>query len=110
MRTNEVSQTIHLVDEHYHPDEAWKMLNELISEHFYQHNIRMMRKWESSHGFDSRPFDIKINQMKKQSLEAKMLLEEAKSLGFHVEIKANIEVRMLRKPLKDAAATNISQN
>lgn len=96
MLTKEMSQTIQLANEVCHPNDAWAMLNELVSEHTRQHKIRMLRKCESNHNFDPRPFDNNIQQMNTQCRDLKALMEEAKLLGLNVEIKASIEVKMAR--------------
>lgn len=110
MLTKKNSQTIQLVNENCHPNEAWKTLNELIGECSRQHDIKMLRNWEGNHNFDSRPFDIKISEMKARCREMKTLIEEAKRLGYNIEIKANIELRMARKPLNNTAILNNNHN
>ncbi len=105
-----MSKTIQLADENCHPDEAWEMLNDLIDERTRQHNIKMLRKWEGNHSFDSRPFDAKIKEMKAKCRELKSLMEEAKSQGFNIEIKANIEVKMVRRPFNNVVKLDINQN
>lgn len=110
MLTKKISQTIQLVNENCHPDEAWETLNELIGECSRQHGIKMLRKWEANHNFDSRPFDIKISELKARCREMKTLIEEAKILGYNIEIKANIELRMAGKPLNNIATLNSNHN
>jgi len=110
MLTKEISETIQWADENCQPDEAWEMLNELVDERTRQHNIRMLRKWEHNHNFDSQPFDLKIKELKAKCKELKSLMEEAKRQGFNIEIKANIEVRMVRRPFNNIVKLNINQN
>lgn len=110
MLTKEMSQTIQLADENCLPDEAWEMLNDLIDERTRNHNVRMLRKWERNHSFDSKPFDLKIKELKARCKELKTMMEEAKRQGFNIEIKANIELRVVRKPFKNVVKLNINHN
>lgn len=110
MLTKEILQTIQLIDDNCQPDEAWEMLKELVDERTRGHNIRMLRKWEGNHSFDSRPFDAKIKELKARCKELKTKIEEAKRQGFNIEIKANIEVRMVHKPFNNIVKLNINHN
>lgn len=110
MLTKEISQTIQLIDDNCQPNEAWEMLDELVDERIRQHNIRMLRKWEGNHNFDAQPFDAKIKELKARCKELKSLIEEAKSQGFNIEIKANIELKMVRKPFDNVVKLNINNN
>ena len=111
MLTKEISQTIQLVNENCHPDEAWEMLNDLVEERSRQQNLRMWCKREGNGSFDSRPINNNIKEMKTQCRELKMLMEEAKNLGLNIEIKAGIEVRMARKPFHNTVKPNaVSQH
>jgi hypothetical protein len=70
----------------------------------------MLRKWERNHSFNAAPFDQKIKELKARCKELKTMIEEAKRQGFNIEIKANIEVRMVRRPFKNVVKLNINHN
>ena len=110
MLTKEILQAIQLVDEHCHPDEAWEIMKELVDERTRQHSIKMLRKWEGNHSFDSAPFDKKIKEMKARCKELKNLMEEAKSRGSNIEIKATIEIKMVQRPFNNVVKLDITQN
>ncbi len=110
MLTKEILQTIQLANENCQPDEAWEMIDTLIDERISQHNIQMLRNWEGNHHFDSKPFDQKISDMKSQRKEIKSLIAQAKAQGYNIEVKAHIEVKMVKKPFNSSVKVNISQN
>lgn len=110
MHTNRVSYAIQMIDESCHPDEARETLNDFMDARSLQHNIRITRNWERNHRFDSKQLDNKIKEVRAQYQQAKALLEEAKKKGFAVEIKANIELKMLKNSPDNAVETNNFQH
>lgn len=110
MLTKKVSRIIQLVKENCPPDEAAELIATLVDDRIRLHNIRMLRRWEGNHQFDSTPYDHKIVEMKAQNKNARALLAEARELGFNVEVSASIEVRLVKKPFTHDVKLELTHN
>ena len=110
MLTKKMSHIIQLVKDNCPPDEAAELIETLVGDRIRFHNIQMLRRWEGNHRFDSKPFDQKIVEMKAQKKNVRALLAEAKEMGYNVEVSANIDVRLVKKPFSHDVPLSLTNN
>jgi hypothetical protein len=105
-----MSHIIQLVKDNCPPEEAAELIETLVGDRIRFHNIQMLRRWEGNHRFDSKPFDLKIVEMKAQKSKVRELLAEARELGYNVEVSASIDVRLVKKPFTHNVTLNLTDN
>ena len=110
MIIKEMSQPIQLVNGKVTREEAFELVDTLVDDRIRLHKIQMLRKWERNHHFDAAPYDEKIAGIKEQKTSAKAFIAQAEREGYHVEITANIEVKLVKKALSNPINLELSQN
>jgi hypothetical protein len=110
MMSNEMSKIIQLVHEKLRPEDALEMISTLVADRIRFHNIQMLRQWERNHRFDSTPHDRKMAEINAQKQSVKALIAEAEKAGYHLEVKTNIEVRLVKKPVSNVFNLELSEN
>lgn len=110
MQIKEIPQNIQLVHEKVTPEEAFEIIDTLVDERIRFHKINMLRKWERNHRFDSASHDEKMAALKEQRTCTKAFIAQAEKEGYNVEIRTNIEVRLVKKSLLNTVNLTISEN
>jgi hypothetical protein len=90
------THVLRLMDEQYTPEEAAEIIETMVSDRIKLDKVRMLRQWEYDHSANFTTNGNQFSAIKAQRQQAQSLLETAKSLGYRVEFKANIEVRLVK--------------
>ena len=85
MLTKKMSHIIQLFKDNCPPDEAAELIETLVG-------------------------DQKIVEMKAQKKNVRALLAEAKEMGYNVEVSANIDVRLVKKPFSHDVPLSLTNN
>lgn len=95
LRTIEDTTTnIQLVKGEFTPVEASQIIMNLISEKINFHKIERIQIWEANHNSKTEHIDTRIEELEKEKLVTKDLINKAKELGAKLKIDGFLEISL----------------
>lgn len=86
---------IQLVKGNFSAQEASQIILSLINEKINFHKIERLQIWEGNHNCETKPLDKRIEELEKEKINIKQIIEEAKGQGAQIKIDGILSVSLI---------------
>ena len=84
---------IQLVDGTFTPTEASDVMTTLIDEKINFHKIQRLKIWEGNHSSKTNMLDNRIDELEKEKMTARTIIEQARKNGKNITINGILEIK-----------------
>lgn len=84
---------IQLVDGTFTPTEASDVITALIDEKINFHKIQRLKIWEGNHLSKTNMLDNRIDELEKEKMTARTIIEQARKNGKNITINGILEIK-----------------
>lgn len=84
---------IQLVDGTFTPTEASDVITALIDEKINFHKIQRLKIWEGNHSSKTNMLDNRIDELEKEKMTARTIIERARKNGKNITINGILEIK-----------------
>jgi len=84
---------IQLVDGTFTPTEASDVMTALINEKINFHKIQRLKIWEENHSSRTNTLNNRIDELEKEKMTARAIIEQARKNGKNVTINGVLEIK-----------------
>ncbi|MHA7831537.1 MAG: hypothetical protein ACX93O_10585 [Flagellimonas sp.] len=84
---------IQLVDGTFTPTEASDVMTALIDEKINFHKIQRLKIWEGNHSSKTNILDNRIDELEKEKMTARAIIEQARKNGKNITINGILEIK-----------------
>ena len=94
-KNGKMTKEIQLVKGSFSPFEASQIILSLINEKINFHKIERLQIWEGNHNCETEPLDKRIEELEKEKVNAKQIIEKAKELGAQIKINGVLAISLI---------------
>lgn len=94
-KNGKMTEEIQLVKGSFSPLEASQIILSLINEKINFHKIERLQIWEGNHNCETEPLDKRIEELEKEKVNAKKIIEKAKEIGAQIKINGVLAISLV---------------